>query len=741
MSDSFSPAAYQEAMYGDIGEEMARQVPVGLVAVAVVLLMAADRAGWPLAVTLLALALLYTQILALVAQRRSYGLAVSLIVGSSLALDLGALLWLRSSAVLCLFALPVSLSVLLVGSGLGVASAVAATAAILAATRLVPGLESTGLVSALLLVWALAGLTIGYRHAIRGATGALWDRYCHMSWELDGARNQRLELKQVQDDLVHANAELARLSDRLQHMVQVADDARRAKAEFVANVSHELRTPLNMVIGFCEVIAHSPESYGGLPPKLLADVRAVERNAQHLSSLIDDVLDISQIEANRMALSKEPASLGEIIESALQGIRGFFDSKGLYLLTDIPPDLPPLFCDPLRIRQVLLNLLSNAGRFTEQGGVRICVQREEQRLVVSVSDTGPGIAPEAQAKLFEPFRQVDGSLRRRHGGSGLGLTIGKHFVELHGGAMWLESTVGLGTTVSFALPLTDGTPTGQGDGGVARWFSPHFQYEARTRRSKAPALEPPPRFVVLESGRALQRLLRRYMGEAELVAAPDLAAAMQELSRSPARALLINAPWPRETLPPAEWPVAAPYDTPVIGCWVAGEEEAARELGVVRYLVKPVTRQALLASLEALDGQTRTVLLVDDEPEALQLYGRMLASAQRRYRILRAANGAEALDILRRRRPDAMVLDLMMPGMNGVELLREKGRDPDLQSIPVVVVSARDIAEEQLIGSTVVASRSQMSVEDMMRCICALSESLAPSLRRRDRAQSGTPGG
>ena len=239
---------------------------------------------------------------------------------------------------------------------------------------------------------------------------------------LDDARKQRVELLQIQEDLVQANRELARLSDRLKVLQLVADEARQAKAEFVANVSHELRTPLNMIIGFSDVIIQNPQLYGGrLPAALLTDITAIRRNTQHLSNLVNDVLDLSQVEAGRMALSKEWVSIPVIIDTALSVVKGLFESKGLYIQTNINPSIPLVYCDPVRIRQVIINLLSNAGRFTERGGIEVTCQASQDAVTISVRDTGPGISESDQKKVFEPFQQVDNSIRRKYGGSGLGL--------------------------------------------------------------------------------------------------------------------------------------------------------------------------------------------------------------------------------------------------------------------------------------------------------------------------------
>jgi len=551
--------------------------------------------------------------------------------------------------------------------------------------------------------------------------------------KMEEARDQRMDLKQIQEDFVQANRELARLSDRLKAMHQVAEEARRVKEEFVANVSHELRTPLNMIIGFSEIITQSPQIYGvRLPPALLADITTIQRNSQHLAKLVDDVLDLSQIEVGRMALRKEWVSLQEIADEAATAVRGLYESKGLYLQTEVPPDLPTVFCDSTRIRQVVLNLLSNAGRFTERGGVRLNAWREKSDIVVSVSDTGPGIALEDQEKIFEPFQQLDGSMRRSHGGSGLGLSIGKRFVEMHGGKMWLESEVGVGTTFYFNLPLETLLPAALASGDDARrWFSPYHEYEfrVRTRRSKAPAPVVVPRYVLVEEGETLQRLLSRYADDIEVVPFRDIDEAIRDLSRSPAQALILNRSPFEETSSPADQLTNLPYGTPAMTCWVPGEDKAARRLGVVRYLVKPVTRETLLSTLEHLGEGVKSVLLVDDQPEILQLFVRILSSAEHNYDILLAKNGRRALSLLRERRPDVMLLDLIMPGISGFQVLQEKDRDPSIREIPVVVISARDPSGEPIASDTLTVTRGGgLSVRDLLACIQAISEILFVSV-------------
>jgi CheY-like chemotaxis protein len=483
-----------------------------------------------------------------------------------------------------------------------------------------------------------------------------------------------------------------------------------------------------MIIGFSEMIPGLAHVYGvALPPALLSDIAAIRRNSQHLARLVDDVLDLSQVDAGRMALRKEWTSLREIVDEAVLAVRALFESKGLSIETQIPSDLPEAFCDSTRIRQVMLNLLSNAGRYVNHGGVQVKVWPEKNELMVTVTDTGPGIAPADQQRLFQPFQQLESSLRHRSGGSGLGLTISKRFVEMHGGKMWLESQVDVGTTFGFSLPVqTPAVPTVAGD-GTLRWFSPYgeYEYKQRTRRSLAPTPKVSPRFVLLEEEESLHRLFSRYMDGAELVCVRGIEEAIQELSRAPAQALVVNASPDAATTVPKAQLADLPYGTPAITCWVPGMDEAARRLGVVRYLIKPVTLEALLSTMAELGNEVKDVLLVDDEPDALQLFTRMLFSASRGYRVTQAKTGQRALDLLRERRPDVMLLDLMMPGMNGFDVLQAKSQDPAARDIPVVMLSARDPSGEPIVSDMLTVTRGGgLSVPDLLACIQAISRIL-----------------
>jgi signal transduction histidine kinase/CheY-like chemotaxis protein len=660
------------------------------------------------------------------------------LVGGCLGVCLLVVLWSQLHVALLLLALPIGLAAVFVSLSAGMALAALCTA-------LVWFLGTQGLsvptpvpVASAVAMWGTLGLIWLLLHPLLTAVQWSQSSYARSNRLLEDARSYQLQLGQTLEDLAESNRQLTRLNTLAQGLRQAAEEARRVKEEFVANVSHELRTPLNMIIGFSEMILQAPEAYGDhIPAPLMADLAVILRNSQHLSKLTDDVLDLSQIEAGQMALTKERVALAELVENAAVAMRPLYASKGLYLHLEVPAELPLVFCDRTRICEVVLNLLSNAGRFTEHGGVQVRAWREKDDLTVSVVDTGPGITAEARDKLFQPFQQVDGSIRRRHGGSGLGLSISKSFVELHGGRMWLESGLAGGAAFRFSLPIDPPAPL---TSSVTRWFSPYLQPKERERPPRASGITARPRFVIVETGSALRRLLTRYEENLELVPVRDLEAARSELAGTSAYGLLVNDVAVGDALNTLVGSAVLPYGIPAIVCSVPGVNGAADSLGVAGYMVKPVSRTALLNALEQLPLRGRTVLVVDDEPEVVRLFRRMLASAGREYRVLRAANGRQALSLLRRERPDVMLVDLMMPDMDGYQLLATKNGDPALRPIPVIVISARDPAGHDILSHALAVTRGGgLSVPQVLACIKALTGILSTTAKPGDPAPPESP--
>jgi signal transduction histidine kinase len=268
----------------------------------------------------------------------------------------------------------------------------------------------------------------------RDEFGVLADRMNHMSQEL-----HRFDTEQR-----HAAAEMGRLNEQLSH-------TSKAKSEFLANMSHELRTPMNAILGFTEMLLDG--LYGDVPTDLKEPLTDIQVNGRHLLRLINDVLDLSKIEAGRMQLNLGDYSVGEVIDIAQVSLRSLAAEKGLDFVVSVPDNLPVAFGDSGRITQCLINLAGNAIKFTNEGRVEIGVQLDGNELLYRVSDTGIGIPESELENVFAEFRQVDSTVTREFGGTGLGLTITKKFVEMHGGRIWIDSEFGKGCTFFFAIPL------------------------------------------------------------------------------------------------------------------------------------------------------------------------------------------------------------------------------------------------------------------------------------------------
>jgi signal transduction histidine kinase len=238
--------------------------------------------------------------------------------------------------------------------------------------------------------------------------------------------------------------------ERLQELYQRLQDASRHKSQFLANMSHELRTPLNAILGFGELMLDGV--YGEVPDKMRGPLERMQSNGRHLLGLINDILDLSKIEAGQFSLSLDDYSVDELVRGVYGAVESLAAEKNLSLSTRVPPGLPPARGDERRLAQALLNLVGNAIKFTDQGEVAIEVAADEDVYTFSVRDTGPGIAEADQAKIFDEFQQVDSSITKAKSGSGLGLAIARRIVEMHGGRIWVDSSIGRGATFSFTAP-------------------------------------------------------------------------------------------------------------------------------------------------------------------------------------------------------------------------------------------------------------------------------------------------
>ena len=627
---------------------------------------------------------------------------------------------------LALVAVPTTLAAPLIS--LSAAIALAAGESLLFVVLLkypVAGLESSAVIIALIAIWAMFGVVVAVYRPTRQLSEWVEEYFERAQLLLEEARDHRAELEQALEDLAHATRQLALTNERTAVLRMIAEEAQKTKAAFVAKVSHELRTPLNMIIGLADLLMETPEVYGGLSPALLEDLGIVHRNCEHLSSLIDDVLALSQAEAGRLTLHRENVNLRDVIDESLTVVHPLLEKKELGLQLAVPDDLPAVYCDRTRIRQVILNLVSNAARFTEEGGIAIHVARQDQHVVVSVADTGPGIAREDAERIFEPFCQGMGRPWRDKGGSGLGLSISKQFVELHGGRIWFETELGIGTTFSFELPIS--LPM-EHVAGPGRWISENWAWVERASKADLSASTFNPRVIVCDETGDLYLTLGRYADGVEFVDTKNVIQATQELQRSPAHAVLLNTASPDSLCSLVESARQAIPDTPLIGCSVPPQIERALEAGAVDYLVKPVTRADLQKVIadeyirRVIGRPLKRVLVVDDDPDVLVLLTRLLHACDDTLEVVTARNGKQALEELRGSSPDFVLLDIVMPDLDGWQVLELKNRDETIRDIPVILVSAQDPTEQPRGSRLVVATMGEgLSLSKVLHCSLELS--------------------
>ena len=505
------------------------------------------------------------------------------------------------------------------------------------------------------------------------------------------ARNRRGELEQTMAALASANRQLALANERMTALRTIAEEARRTKAAFVANVSHEFRTPLNMIIGLVDLMVDSPEIYSVvLTPEMVEDLQVVHRNCEHLSTMINDVLDMTRMEGGHLALHRERVDLREVIESSVAAVRPLLAKKNLTLKLAIPKEVPRVYCDRTRIKQVFLNLVSNAARITEEGGITIQVETRDKRALVSIVDSGPGIAREDAGRIFEPFCQADSGLWRDTGGTGLGLSISRQFVRLHGGQMWLESRLGVGTTFFFTLPISSPLEHTARPGHRIRedwvWREPSFRPD-RASHAQHPVK---PCIVVCDETGAIHPQLRRYSDEIEFIDVPSVTQIARVLRDRAARAVVLNVVEPGALWPLLETVKREAPNMPIVCCSVPPQARRAVDFGALGYLIKPIRRTTLEEAIRSAGKGVRRVLLVDDDPDVLRLFTRMLRVCDEGLEIVTASSGRQAVEQLRLAPPDLMLLDIVMPDMDGWQVLETARNDEQIGDVPTYFVSAQD---------------------------------------------------
>jgi len=519
------------------------------------------------------------------------------------------------------------------------------------------------------------------------------------------------------------------LEQRVSERTAAAETASHTKSEFLANVSHELRTPLNSVIGFANLLLKNKA--GNLRPDDLAYLERVQANGRHLLALINQVLDLSKIEAQKAELDLVPVDLAALVRNVLDETEAQVYGKPVTLRLDAPPATTPFRTDPGRLRQVLLNLIGNGVKFTDRGHVLVSIVTEPRTnypIRIDVSDTGIGIPDDKQSVIFQAFKQADSTTARKYGGTGLGLTISLALCQLMGYGLTVCSEPGRGSTFSILLSSDDGIASGLGK-------VPPLEAVPRTAAVHEPPADPLEGRVILvvDDEEDALLMLTRMIEDFGCIVLPASSGeeALRLARKSQPDAITLDLLMPGTD----GWAVLKELkgdpvlqDIPVVVISVVAEEQRGTIIGALDVLPKPINRDNLIRVLKR--SQQASILIVDDSEDDRRLIAACLEDDATT--VLSATSGSEALSLLGREKPDLVILDLMMPGMDGETFLRVLRETKEHSSLPVVVLTSRDLTAQErrhLSGMASAVLHKSENLSDDLRPI--LASILRPESRGR----------
>ena len=527
--------------------------------------------------------------------------------------------------------------------------------------------------------------------------------------------------KKAEEGIRRLNEELEqKVSERTRELAianKQLQEASQAKSGFLANMSHELRTPLNSIMGFSEIL--QGKTFGDLNEKQTRYVSNIHTSGKHLLGLINDILDLSKVEAGKIELKYEEFSLGDILSECQTLVNTMASKKGISLGFKVENGLSTISADPTRFKQIMYNLLSNAIKFTPDGGVvNIDAKSVNGMMQASVKDTGIGITEEHQDKIFEEFYQVDSSYSKQYKGTGLGLPLTKKLVELHGGKIWLEGEPEKGSTFSFTLPL--------------RAEEEIFEAPAvKEEKISAPVKEEGKlTILVVEDEKQASELLALYLEEAgyQVVCAFDGEEAIEKAKELKPSIITLDIILPKKdglevlrelkSLPETK-------DIPVIIISIVENNELGLSVGAADYLIKPIDKKELISKLgdysftTKVKEKTVNILVVDDNPKDVELLSSILEPEG--FGVIKAYGGKEGIDLAIEKQPDAIILDLLMPKVSGFEVVHRLKKHPKGKDIPIFIYTAKDLNEEekQSLNDNVISimQKGKYSKEDLLKDI------------------------
>ena len=564
--------------------------------------------------------------------------------------------------------------------------------------------------------------------------------------ELVEARTSELETAQeamlnLVEDLNKSKDELEKRSLKLEEMNIKIQEATRLKSQFLANMSHELRTPLNAIIGFSEIL--EDQTFGELNEKQTKYVNNVLVSGRHLLQLINDILDLSKVEAGKLELEPSSVNIKHLLENSLIMIKEKAMKHGIRLDSHISQELMGLkiSADERKLKQIMFNLLSNAAKFTPDGGeIRLTADIIEEfrdsgiqgfdnssipqsinpLIEISVADSGIGINPKEHERIFGEFEQLNLSYDRKYEGTGLGLALARRLVELHGGRIWVESEgEGKGSTFTFVIPV-----------GAEERNSTVSSWQEEPLPSRPDVDDSRPLVLIVEDDHQASELINHYLsgGGYATACAFDGKQAIQMARELKPYAITLDILLPDKD----GWEVLAELksmpetkDIPVVIVSIIENRLFGLNLGAIEYFVKPVNKEQLIEVMDNMMtkvgrvARAMTVLVVDDEPRTVEMLTDHLQVEG--FTVLQAYGGQQGIDLALEKHPDVIILDLMMPEVSGFDVVQQLGANSEAAEIPILIFTAKDLTEDdrQKLEShvKVIASKSGSGKEDLLRVL------------------------